>query len=131
MVKVLFDHNMPPAIARGLHELIKVEGHEAHALRDLFSPTIDDVSFFRQLSGRDWVVISKDTRNARIKTERAAILESGVLAFYLRPSLQKMRLHEQAAIIFWHWDNIVQQRRLNERGLFLLPENKGSRFSPL
>jgi hypothetical protein len=47
MVKVLFDHNMLPAIARGLHEVVKKEGHEAWPLKDKFDPKIDDISYFR------------------------------------------------------------------------------------
>jgi hypothetical protein len=132
MVKVLFDHNMPPAIARALHEVIRLDGHEAHALRDRFPQQISDIDYFTEL-GRDgdWIVISKDQANAKKRAERAAILRSGVLAFYLRPSVQQQPIHQQAATITWHWDKILQQRQLNERGLFELPVNKGSKFRAL
>jgi hypothetical protein len=132
MVKVLFDHNMPPALARALHEIVRLDGHEACALRDRFPADISDVDFFAEL-GRDgdWIVISKDQANAKKGAEREAIMRSGVLASYLRPSVQKQPIHQQAATILWHWDKIVQQRRLNERGLFELPVNKGSKFRAL
>lgn len=130
MVKVLFDHNMPPPIARALHAIVVSEGHEAYALRDKFPTKIDDVSVFQDL-GREWVFISKDIKNARRPAERAAIVGTGILALYLQPSVQRLRIAEQAATILWHWDKIVQQRRLNESGLFLLPVNKSSRFKPL
>ena len=132
MVKVLFDHNMPPAIARAVHEIIKQDGHEAYALQDRFARNIADIDYFTEL-GRDgdWLVISKDTANAKKRAEREAIMRSGVLAFYLRPSVQKQPLAQQAATILWHWDKILQQRRLNERGLFELPINKGSKFRAL
>jgi hypothetical protein len=132
MVKVLFDHNMPAAIARALHEIIKTEGHASYSVRDRFSPDIGDIELFSALGAdRDWVFLSKDTKNARRPAERAAIVAAGVLAFYLQPSVQRLRLAEQAATIFWHWDKIVQQRRINESGLFLLPINKSSRFRQL
>ena len=131
MVKVLFDHNMPPAIARALHEIIQGAGHEAFALRDKFNVSIGDIDYFNKLgSGGDWIVISKDLKNARKKAERAAIQKNKLIAFYLSPSLQKRRLEEQAAAILWHWEGILSQRNLNERGLFQLPEGKG-RFRPL
>lgn len=132
MVKVLFDHNMPPSIAHALHILIRTEGHEAWALRDRFPTDISDQQYFMEL-GRDggWVVISKDVANAKRPPERAAILRSGVLAFYLSPSVQKLRVNEQAATILWQWDKIVVQRLNNRNGLYLLPINKGSLFESL
>lgn len=132
MVNVLFDHNMPPAIARAVDAIISVDGHAAFPLRRKFPPDISDIDLFAEL-GRDgdWIVISKDTANARRTAERRAILRSGVLALYLRPSVQRQPIHQQAATILWHWDKILLQRQTNERGLFELPLNKGSRFRSL
>lgn len=131
MVKALFDHNMPPAIARCLNVLVSPE-HEAWPLRDKFDVAISDIDYFTQL-GREgnWVVISKDVANAKRGPERSAILRSGVVAFYLAPSVQKLRLNEQAATILWHWDKIVAQRETNANGMFILPLNKGSKFRSL
>ncbi|PHQ86258.1 MAG: hypothetical protein COB65_01375 [Thalassobium sp.] len=120
---------MPPAIARALHELVSVEGHEAHALRDKFPTDIDDISYFSELAKEsDWIVISKDLANAKRAPERAAILRSGVVAFYLAKSVQKQRVNEQAATILWQWDKLVQQRQNNENGMFILPIGKSSKF---
>ncbi|WP_187431021.1 hypothetical protein ROLI_034430 [Roseobacter fucihabitans] len=131
MAQVLLDHNMPPAIARGLHEVISFDGHAAHALRDKFPTNIEDIAYFDKLgSAGNWIVISKDLQNARKKAEKAAILRNRIVAFYLAPALQKMVISQQAAAILWHWDSILQQRKLVERGLFQLPENKG-RFRQL
>lgn len=126
MVKVLFDHNMPPSIARGVNEIISIDGHEAHALRDKFKPNIDDISYFQQLGAeKGWIVISKDLANSKKKAERAAIMENKIIAFYLARSLQKKDIAQQAAAILWHWENILKQASLVDRGLFQLPENKG------
>lgn len=132
MVKVLFDHNMPPSLARALHEIIKLDGHEAWALRDKFPTSISDVDLYQSLSGdKDWVVISKDAAQARRAPERAAILRSGVVAIFLAPSVEKQPLHQQAATILWHWDAIIRQRASQANGLFVLPINKGARFRSL
>ncbi|MDE3120642.1 MAG: hypothetical protein KGK00_02610, partial [Paracoccaceae bacterium] len=69
-------------------------------------------------------VISKDLQNSRKKAERAAIMGSKTVAFYLSPALQKKNLREQAASILWHWDKILSQRTTTENGLFQIPENK-------
>ncbi len=129
MVKVLFDHNMPPILARALHPLINQDGHEAFALRDKFDIRISDIDYFCEL-GRDWIVISKDLQNHRKRAERAAILSNKVVAFYLSPSLRKKRVNEQAASILWHWDKMLLQRKTVENGLFQFSESK-SRFRSL
>ncbi len=132
MVKVLFDHNMPPILAKSLSALIEPEGHQAFALREKFPINISDEDYFKALGKeKDWIVISKDLKNAKKVAEREVILRSGVLAFYLSKGVQKKRVTEQAAIIFWHWENLVLQRQLNARGLYRLPENKGSKFTQL
>ena len=126
MVKVLFDHNMPPVLARMLNELIKVDGHKAVALRDKFPTNIGDIDYFDKLGKEnDWIVISKDLKNSKKRAERAGILRNKIIAFYLSPALQKKKINQQAASILWHWDRILLQRELSERGLFQLPENKG------
>lgn len=129
MVKVLLDHNMPPAIARALHAIISVDGHEAYALRDVFPTNIDDQEYFDRLGG-DWIVVSKDLKNSRKKAERAAIMRNKIVAFYLSPGLQKKRIDHQAASILWNWQGILEQRLRLANGLFQLPENK-SRFRAL
>ena len=132
MVKVLFDHNMPPVIARALDELIRPDGHEAWPLKDRFSSSVTDVAYLTALGKEgNWIVISKDVANAKRPPERAAILQSGVIAFYLAPSVQKLRINEQAATILWQWDKMVVQRTNNKNGLYLIPINKGSRFEVL
>lgn len=132
MVKVLLDHNMPPRIARALHQIIACDGHESFALRDKFPVNITDVEYFDVLGKeRDWIVISKDLHNGKRAPERAAILRNKILAFYLSPAMQKQKVHQQTASILWQWENILAQKALNESGLFQLPQNKGSKFRPL
>ena len=126
MVKILFDHNMPPVLARAVHQVALFDGHEAFALRDMFPINITDVSYFDKLGAEDgWIVISKDLKNARKRAEREAILRNKLVAFYLSPALQKKHMSKQAASIFWHWEGIIEHRSTHERGLFQLPENKG------
>ncbi|MEM6307176.1 MAG: hypothetical protein AAF701_04245 [Pseudomonadota bacterium] len=132
MVNVLFDHNMSPYIAKALNEIILPDGHSAIALREKFRIDISDIDLYRSLSGKgSWLVISKDIKNAKKKTERAAIMQSGVLAFYLSKGTAKQPLNEQAATIIWHWPKLLVQRQSLANGMFELPLNKGSRFKSL
>ncbi|MGR3466233.1 MAG: PIN-like domain-containing protein [Shimia sp.] len=131
-MKVLFDHNMPPRMARTLHAFIERDGHSAVALRDKFAQNISDIAYFTALgTERDWIVISKDTANHKRAAERQAIMASGVLAFYLSPGSQKKPANEQMAILLWHWPAIVQRRGDTRNGMFQLPENRGKQFKTL
>ena len=106
MVKALFDHNMPPDIARALNLIVSKEGHEAWALRDKFDVKISDIDLFTRLGKeKNWIVISKDRNQAKRKPERHAILNSGVLAFYLAKNVEQQRINEQAATILWQWQH--------------------------
>lgn len=132
MVKVLFDHNMPPVIARSLNELIKLDGHEAIALRDKFPTNISDIDYYKELGKEGgWIVISKDVKQVKKPAERDAILRSGVMVFYLKPAIQKQKVTEQTATIIWQWSNILKQFQLSDGGLFEMPVNKGSKFTVL
>ncbi len=132
MVNVLFDHNMPPLIARSLDILVSPCGHSAVALREKFPQNIDDIDYFAALGReKDWIVISKDLKNARRQPERTAIIRSGVLAFYLATSVQKQTITEQAATILWQWDKLALQRKTTANGLFELPIGKGTKFRSL
>ena len=129
MVKVLFDHNLLPCIAQSIHELIRVDGHEAFPLRDRFPINISDFDCFNKL-GSDWIIISKDLQNSKKKAEKIAINRNSIVAFYLSPSLQEKKVNEQTAAIMWHWDKMVLQRSIIESGLFQFSENK-SKFRAL
>ena len=132
MVKVLFDHNMPHYLAEALDVLVRPDGHEAHALKNKFPITISDEEYFNELSKeKDWIVISKDVKNAKRAPERRVIMNSGVLAFYLSPSVQKLRVNEQTATILWQWDKLVEQRNNNANGMFLLPIGRRSKFTAI
>lgn len=132
MVKALFDHNMSPYIARALDLIVSQQGHEAWALKDKFNVKISDIELFTQLGKeKNWIVVSKDRNQAKRKPERHAILNSGVIAFYLSSDVGKQRINEQAATILWQWDKLVVQRENNQNGLFVLPVNKGTRFRAL
>ncbi|MEM1374739.1 MAG: hypothetical protein AAGF78_10205 [Pseudomonadota bacterium] len=131
-MKVLFDYNMPPKMARALNEFVESDGHRALALREKFPTNISDVEYFSALGReRDWIVFSKDLSNHKRPPERQAIMSSGVLAFYLSRALQKKGPHEQLAVILWQWERLIQRRRDTRNGMFQLPENKGSQFKTL
>lgn len=131
-MRALFDHNMPPAIARALDALVVPQGHRAIPLKDKFPVDISDIDLYTALGSEGgWFVVSKDRKNAKRIPEREAILRSGVPAFYVPRSLEKQRVMEQAAHLILLWDKMVAQATLVDRGLFQLPVQKGGKLSSL
>lgn len=60
-MKFLIDHNLPPAIARALHELSLGDGHLVVPLKDRFSPSTSDIAWITELKDEGgWTVISQD-----------------------------------------------------------------------
>ena len=119
-------------MAHAIHFVVSIDGHEAYALREKFDSSIADIDLYRELGREnDWFVITKDRSQAKRPPERQAILRSGVLAFFLAPSVEKQTLLQQTATVLWQWEKLVLQRQQNANGLFILPVNKGTRFSQL
>jgi hypothetical protein len=90
-VKVLFDHNLSPRLARALQAFFDGQ-HEISALHDKFSPSTTDIALFEELSREGvWIFISGDRRIFRNKAERTAFRESRLIGMFLCPALYKAR----------------------------------------
>ncbi len=134
MAKILFDHNSPPRLARALNTLIESDGHSAIALKDKFSPDIQDVEFFPVLGNEgNWIVITKDksqtSKRGKKQAEREAILRTQIPTFYMSPSLGRMYITRQAAVILWQFPNILKKSEDSSHFLWELPvRDKGTSF---
>ncbi|TCH97904.1 hypothetical protein EJV46_11830 [Roseococcus sp. SYP-B2431] len=105
-MRVFFDHNLPPALARAMNELFQPE-HEARALREKFPANVSDVEWITELSrdGR-WVVISGDRRITRNRAEQAAFRNSRLIGMFLAPALCRAPVAKQAERILALWPSI-------------------------
>jgi len=97
-VKVIFDHNLSPRLARALHAFFSGE-HEVISLRDRFDPAIKDVDLIRILSAEgNWVFISGDRRITRNKAEREVFRNSRLIGLFMSSGLYKARDQEARAL---------------------------------
>ena len=105
-MKVVFDNNLSPALARALQELFRGQ-HEIVALRDKFHGAPTDVEWITELS-RDgtWVVVSGDRRITRNKAEYHAFRNSRLVGFFLSKGLYKSKVTKQMERILALWDAI-------------------------
>jgi hypothetical protein len=105
-VKVFFDHNMSPRMARALRELFGDE-HHISILSERFSRTTPDTVWIDALSreGR-WVIISGDRRITRNRAEYAAFRSSRLVGFFLSRGLYKAPVAKQTERIIALWSTI-------------------------
>lgn len=127
-MKVFFDQNMSPAIARALQELFKSE-HEIVALADKFRRDTIDVKWIESLSQEGkWVVISGDRRITRNRAEYQAFRSSNLIGLFLTAGLHKAPVVKQMERILVLWPAILTVTATVQGGaMFELPM-KGTRL---
>lgn len=88
-MKVFFDHNMSPALARAVRELFR-DRHEIAILSEKFRRDATDMAWITALSreGR-WLVISEDRRITKNDAERAAFRSSRLVGIFLAKAVHK------------------------------------------
>ncbi|MBA8901244.1 hypothetical protein [Phyllobacterium sp. P30BS-XVII] len=130
-MKVLFDHNLPPRLARGLQILLG-EQYKIVALRDRFEPNIKDIDLIKALGAQGgWVLISADRRITRNKAEKSAFQSSRIIGMFLSQGLYKAPMLKQAERLIALWPVIETTASTMKGGsMFELPM-KSYKLSPL
>jgi hypothetical protein len=115
-LRFLLDNNLPPPLARALHELSKKDGHAVEHLRDKFPANTDDVTWINILREEDdWAIISQD-RFRKGQLEAKAIRESGLPVFCLAKHWTGESYWEKAHNLVRWWPSIIQQAELISGG---------------
>lgn len=105
-MKVLFDHNLSPRLARCLQALMG-EDYQILALRDKFPMDITDVDLIQTLSKEGkWVFVSGDRRITRNKSEKSVFKTSKLIGMFLSSGLYKAPVLKQAERIIALWGTI-------------------------
>ena len=106
-MKVFFDHNISPAMARALRELFRKD-HEITFLAEKFSRDIRDIDWITTLSREgQWVVISGDRRITRNRAEYQVFRNSNLIGLFLSQGLYKASVAKQTERLLALWPNIV------------------------
>lgn len=105
-MKLFFDHNMSPAMARALRELFKGE-HEVTCLAEKFPRNISDIDWISSLSKEGlWIVISGDRRITRNRAEYHAFRSSSLIGLFLSQGLYKAPVIKQMERLLALWPAI-------------------------
>jgi hypothetical protein len=129
-VKLLFDNNVSPRVARAINELLVGEGGESAALRDKFSASTPDVEWIAALAAEGgWSVVSGDHRITKNHAERAAWMQTSLVGFFLEPALLKLNpIHQTARLLMWLPVLERQLTLIKGPALFALPLRSTSKL---
>ncbi|MBV8664169.1 MAG: hypothetical protein JO107_13825 [Hyphomicrobiales bacterium] len=121
-MRVVFDENLPPALAKALQALF-VDDHEIVHMRERFGASVKDVEWISRLSAEGrWVVISGDGRIARNRAEQAAFRNSRLIGFFFAPALNRSKVTKQMQRLLALWDDIENIAKLVAGGaMYELP----------
>lgn len=127
-MRFLIDNNLPPPLAKALHELSLKEQVEVFHLRQKFPGSTPDIEWITRLSGEgDWAVVSKD-RFRKGNAEKAALKRSGLTVFYLNKSWSSQKYWSVAQRLVHWWPSIIEQASGIEDGAaFEVPWNSASK----
>ena len=128
-MKVFFDHNMSPAMARALRELFKQE-HEIATLAEKFRPDTPDVESIEELNreGR-WVVFPAIAGSPEIVLNITH--SSNLIGFFLASGLHKAPVIKQMERILALWPAILTVPSTVQGGAMYELPMKGTRLRQL
>jgi hypothetical protein len=131
-LKLLFDNNVSPKVARAINELIAPHA-AAIPLRDKFPQSAKDIEWIAAL-GREggWSVVSGDLAITKNKAEKAAWLQTDLIGFFMEPAMARLTPIEQTARLLLRLPLIEAQLRLiSGPALFSLPIGNSSKLRQL
>ena len=95
-MRLFFDNNLSPKLARSLHALVAPE-HQVVHLKELFAANTADEIWMRTLAGQeDWVIVSGDLQIRRNPHEIRAWREAGHTTFFLKKGWIDLPFWDQA-----------------------------------
>jgi hypothetical protein len=124
----IFDNDLPPCLAAGIRALEDGQENILH-LADEFPPNTEDEEWLPNVGARNLIVITRDARQRRNPTERAAYHRHRVGAFVLAgKNLKAWDLIEQTVR---NWQRIKSLARTSQRPFFYRIPPHGTRIEPL
>lgn len=95
-MKLFFDNNLSPKLARGLHALVAPD-HQVVHLKERFAGNTPDEVWMRALAGEsDWVIVSGDLQIRKNPHEIRAWKEAGHTTFFLKKGWIDLPFWDQA-----------------------------------
>ena len=130
-MKVMFDENIAPRVARAPRELFSND--EVVHKRERFGPKTEDTEWIALLGReRGWCVVSGDRNITRNKAEQAAWRRTDLVGFFFEASLAKASPPDQTARLIRYWPTLVlQSQTITGPAMFSLTLSRSPRLRPV
>lgn len=130
-LKAQIDENLPPALARALHALVAVDGHEVIHVTD-YAKGAPDLDLFEQAVSKGVRVHITQDHHGRHPAERAAITRLGLTVFVLARGWSNLGYYDKAARLIEYWPKIATMAGMVEPGsIFRVSPRRNGRLQPV
>lgn len=107
-MKLLVDNNLPPALARGLAEIMAGQDEVIHIRAKFGTGSLPDEAWIDRLGKEGgWSVLSGDRRIATRRPSRHAFLAAGLVGFFPAPAVMRLPIERKAARVLTLWPKLV------------------------
>jgi PIN like domain len=133
MRRILFDANLPPALARGIHQLTEGRGIGADCILDIYKTTkIPDEKWIADLAKYDIVGVITQDYFDKTPQEIAAYQNSGVPFFYLAKAYNGFDLWKKCSLLLIKWPTIcLQIETVKGYAEYEVPNDRGNQVRQL
>lgn len=100
-----FDNCLSPKVARALREL----GVDAKHLRDELPPSTKDTEWIPHVATKGWIAVTTDLAMTRVPVEVAALVQSGLIVFFMPSKFAHLDVWVQAEKLFKAWPEIAKR----------------------
>ena len=126
-MKVQLDENLPPALARAIDPIARVDDHEVVHVRDFVQTGTKDLALFQLAIKHGIRVHVTQDHHHRRQAEREAISNLGLTVFVLAKGWDTLNHYDRAARLLEWWPKMMQVAELTTPGsLFKVPHKRAS-----
>lgn len=121
-MKAVLDENLPPALARALHELACVDDHSVQHVTQIVPMGSTDLAVFEAISVAKIGVHVTQDHHHRKPVERHAIAASGLIVFVLNKGWSEQNFWDKSANLIRWWPAIIAHaERMTPPAVFRVP----------
>lgn len=117
-MKVYFDENISPHLAKGLHILEQPnnQGFEIYSIKEIFGSGIEDEKWIPIVGKENSIVITQDINIQRKSNQRELYKKHGIGIFFVRPPSKKGYSYwEMVEYTISRWKEFKQIALITER----------------
>lgn len=126
-MKFIFDHNLPPGLARALNELSQFE---IVPLRDQFPINIIDVDLINALAReKDTVLVTFDGQIQKKPHERDAWIKTGLSIVFLDKAWMGLKFWRKCSVIIDKWEAVEEFMNRIETGKSIIVKARSNKYT--